>query len=147
MAASPDPESTSGHGPGGTGGHGSRAIIAALLANGAIATAKFVGFAITGASSMLAEAVHSVADSGNQALLLLGARRSRRAADDVHAFGYGRESYFWAFVVALVLFTRPSTSSATPNRSRTPRGRSASSGSPWWPRATRSGPPWSRPGR
>ena len=105
MAASPDPESTSGHGPGGTGGHGSRAIIAALLANGAIATAKFVGFAITGASSMLAEAVHSVADSGNQALLLLGARRSRRAADDVHAFGYGRESYFWAFVVALVLFT------------------------------------------
>ena len=85
-------------------GGGRRAIIAALLANLGIAIAKFVGFALTGASSMLAEAVHSCADSGNQGLLLLGSRRARRDADPDHPFGYGRERYFWAFVVALVLF-------------------------------------------
>jgi cation diffusion facilitator family transporter len=82
-----------------------KAIIAALIANGGIAVAKFVGFAITGAASLLAEAVHSVADTSNQALLLLGGRRARAAASDLHPFGYGRERYFWAFVVALVLFS------------------------------------------
>jgi len=87
------------------GGHGSAAILAALGANLAIAVAKFVGFLITGSSSMLAESVHSVADSGNQALLLVGGRRARRAADDEHPFGYGRDRYFYAFVVALVLFS------------------------------------------
>ena len=88
------------------GGHGStRAIIAALLANLAIAVAKFVGFLFTGSSSMLAESVHSVADSANQGLLLLGGKRARKAADAEHPFGYGRERYFWSFVVALVLFT------------------------------------------
>jgi cation diffusion facilitator family transporter len=84
---------------------GTRAIIAALGANLGIAVAKFVGFLITGSSSMLAESAHSVADSGNQGLLLFGGRRARRAATEEHPFGYGRDRYFYAFVVALVLFT------------------------------------------
>src|SRR5688500_2690734 len=87
------------------GGHGTRAVVAALLANAGIAIAKFVGFIITGSASMLAESIHSAADSGNQGLLLLGGKRARRAADATHPFGYGRERYFWAFVVALVLFS------------------------------------------
>ena len=78
--------------------------MAALLANLGIAVAKFVGFALTRSSSMLAEAVHSCADSGNQGLLLLGGRQAARKADDDHPFGYGRARFFWAFVVALVLF-------------------------------------------
>ena len=82
-----------------------KAILAALAANMGIAAAKFVGFAFTGAASMLAEGVHSVADSGNQALLLLGGARAQKAATPEHPFGYGRERYFWAFVVALVLFS------------------------------------------
>lgn len=85
--------------------HGGGAIIAALLANLAIAVAKFVGFVLTGSSSMLAESVHSVADSGNQALLLVGGRRAKREADEQHPFGHGRDRYFYAFVVALVLFS------------------------------------------
>jgi cation diffusion facilitator family transporter len=86
-------------------GGGTRAIVAALFANLGMAIAKFVAFAFTGASSMLAEAIHSCADTGNQALLLLGGRLSRRDATPIHPFGYGRERYFWSFVVALVLFT------------------------------------------
>jgi cation diffusion facilitator family transporter len=82
-----------------------RAIFAALLANAGIAAAKFVGFLITGSSSMLAEGVHSVADTSNQGLLLLGQRQSRKEADPLHQFGYGRSRYFYSFVVALVLFT------------------------------------------
>jgi cation diffusion facilitator family transporter len=81
-----------------------RAIVAALAANLGIAVAKLIGFAVTGAASMLAEAVHSIADTSNQGLLLLGGRRARRAATVAHPFGYGRERYFWAFIVALVLF-------------------------------------------
>ncbi|MCB0996335.1 MAG: cation diffusion facilitator family transporter [Acidimicrobiales bacterium] len=84
---------------------GTKAIIAALLANLGIAIAKFIGFLVTGASSMLAESVHSIADSGNQALLLLGNKRARKSESEDRAFGYGRERYFWAFVVALVLFS------------------------------------------
>ena len=84
---------------------GTRAIIAALTANLGIAITKFVAFILTGSSSMLAESVHSVADSGNQVLLLLGGKRSRRQATPEHPFGYGRERYFWAFVVSIVLFT------------------------------------------
>jgi len=82
-----------------------RAIIAAFLANLGIAAAKFVAFLFTGAASMLAETVHSLADTGNQALLLLGSSRAGRAASPEHPFGYGRERYFWSFVVALVLFS------------------------------------------
>jgi cation diffusion facilitator family transporter len=82
-----------------------RAIVAAFLANLGIAAAKLVAFFFTGAASMLAESVHSLADTGNQALLLLGAKRSRRAPTADHPFGFGRERYFWAFVVALVLFS------------------------------------------
>ncbi len=82
-----------------------KAIIAAFLANSAIAVAKFVGFLLTGAASMLAEAVHSSADAGNQGLLFLGGARARKTATPEHPFGYGRERYFWSFVVALVLFT------------------------------------------
>ena len=84
------------------GGH--KAIIAAFLANLGIALAKFAGFFITGASSMLAEAVHSVADSGNQGLLLLGVARAQQPESVERPFGHGRERYFWAFIVALVLF-------------------------------------------
>lgn len=82
-----------------------RAIIAAMLANAGIALAKFVAYLVTGSASMLAESIHSVADTANQGLLLLGGRQSRRAADEEHQFGYGRERYFWSFVVALVLFS------------------------------------------
>jgi cation diffusion facilitator family transporter len=87
-----------------TGG-GTRAIIAALLANAGIAVAKFVGYLITGSSSMLAESVHSVADTSNQGLLLLGGNRAKRAATTEHPFGYGRDRYFYSFVVALLLFS------------------------------------------
>lgn len=84
---------------------GTKAIIAALLANAGIAVAKFVGYLITGSSSMLAEAVHSVADTSNQGLLLLGGKRAQRAATAEHPFGYGRDRYFYSFVVALLLFS------------------------------------------
>jgi cation diffusion facilitator family transporter len=89
----------------GSEGHGIRAVIAALLANLGIAVAKLVGFLLTGASSMLAEAFHSVADSGNQAMLLAGGRVARRGPDRRHPFGHGRARYFAAFLVAVVLFT------------------------------------------
>jgi cation diffusion facilitator family transporter len=82
-----------------------RAIVAAFLANLGIALAKFVAFAVTGAASMLAEGVHSVADTGNQGLLFLGGRRARKPPTRQHPFGFGRERYFWSFVVAVVLFT------------------------------------------
>lgn len=79
--------------------------MAALAANAGIAAAKFVGFFFTGSSSMLAEGVHSIADTANQGLLLLGSRTSKRRADTEHQFGYGRDRYFYAFVVALMLFS------------------------------------------
>lgn len=84
---------------------GTKAIVAALAANLGIAVSKFVAYVITGSSSMLAESIHSIADSGNQGLLLLGKKRSERARTPQHPFGYGRERYFYAFVVAVVLFT------------------------------------------
>ncbi|NEA40059.1 cation diffusion facilitator family transporter [Streptomyces sp. SID11385] len=84
---------------------GTKAIVAALSANLAIAVSKFVAFAFSGSSSMLAEGVHSVADSGNQALLLLGKKRSERAATPQHPFGYGRERFLYAFLVSIVLFS------------------------------------------
>src|ERR1700758_1056686 len=82
-----------------------RAVIAALAANLAIAIAKFAAFLVTGSASMLAESVHSLADTGNEALLLIGRGRSRRARTAEDPFGFGRERYFYAFVVAVMLFT------------------------------------------
>jgi len=84
---------------------GTRAVLAALVANLGIAVAKFVAFAFTGSSAMLSEGVHSLADSGNQVLLLVGGRRATRAASDEHPFGYGRSRYVYAFIVAIVLFS------------------------------------------
>lgn len=84
---------------------GSKAIVAALLANFGIAVSKFVAFLLTGSSSLLAESAHSLADTGNQGLLLIGGRRAQREATARHPFGYGRDRYFYAFVVALVLFS------------------------------------------
>jgi len=86
-------------------GGGNRAIVAALAANLGIAVTKFIAYLLTSSSSMLAESVHSLADSGNQLLLLVGGKRARRAADDEHPFGYGRERYVFAFVVSIVLFS------------------------------------------
>jgi len=83
---------------------GTKAVIAALTSNLVIAVSKFVAFAFTGSSSMLAEGVHSVADSGNQVLLLIGGRRAERHADPEHPFGYGQERYVYGFLVAVVLF-------------------------------------------
>ncbi|MGS0561401.1 cation diffusion facilitator family transporter [Microbacterium aurugineum] len=84
---------------------GNKAIVAAFLANLGIALAKFVAWALSGSASMLAEAIHSVADSGNQLLLMLGGRKARREADRAHPFGYGRERYVYAFVVSIILFS------------------------------------------
>ncbi|MEV4334851.1 cation transporter [Streptomyces sp. NPDC049597] len=84
---------------------GTKAIVAALAANLAIAAAKFVAFLFSGSSSMLAESVHSLADSGNQGLLLLGGKRAQREATPQHPFGYGRERYIYAFLVSIVLFS------------------------------------------
>ncbi|MFE9679552.1 cation diffusion facilitator family transporter [Streptomyces sp. NPDC006259] len=84
---------------------GTRAIVAALAANLAIAASKFVAFAFSGSSSMLAEGVHSLADSGNQALLLVGGKKAQREATPQHPFGYGRERYIYAFLVSIVLFS------------------------------------------
>lgn len=81
-----------------------RAVLAALGANLAVATAKFVAWFFTGSASMLAEGIHSVADTSNQALLLLGRSRSHKPATTAHPFGHGQEAYFWAFLVAIVLF-------------------------------------------
>ncbi|QCR18475.1 cation diffusion facilitator family transporter [Agrococcus sp. SGAir0287] len=85
--------------------HGTRAVIAAFLANTGIGITKLVAWLLSGSASMLAEAIHSFADSVNQLLLLLGGRLARRKADQEHPFGYGRERYVWAFVVALILFS------------------------------------------
>ena len=84
---------------------GTRAIVAALAANLGIAVTKFIAYLLTQSSSMLAESIHSVADSGNQALLLLGGKRARREATPEHPFGFGRERYVYAFIVAIVLFS------------------------------------------
>src|SRR5665811_2598358 len=92
---------------------GTKAVVAALLANVGIAVMKFAAWALTGAASMLAEAIHSVADAGNQALLLIGGKRSRREATEEHPFGFGRERYIYC-----LLYTSPSPRDRT--RSRMP---------------------------
>jgi len=84
---------------------GTKAVVAALLANTGIAVTKFAAWALTQSASMLAEAIHSVADAGNQALLLVGGKRAQRDATEEHPFGYGRERYVYAFIVAIVLFS------------------------------------------
>jgi len=81
-----------------------KAVVAAMIANAIIAVAKFAASAITGSSAMLSEGIHSVADTGNQALLLFGNRRSHRPADRQHPLGYGQELYFWSLIVAMILF-------------------------------------------
>ncbi|MCP2326696.1 cation diffusion facilitator family transporter [Hamadaea flava] len=86
-------------------GGGTKAVVAALAANLGIATTKFIAAALSGSSSMLAEAIHSVADSGNQVLLLFGGKRAQRAATPQHPFGYGRERYIYSFIVSIVLFS------------------------------------------
>ena len=86
-------------------GSGTKAVVTALAANIGIAIAKFVGYILTGSSSMLAESVHSVADSSNQLLLLIAGKRATRKASEVHQFGYGRVRYVAAFVVSIILFT------------------------------------------
>jgi cation diffusion facilitator family transporter len=84
---------------------GTKAIVAALLANTGIAVTKFIAWAFSGSSAMLAEGVHSVADAGNQALMLLGGKVAKRKADQEHPFGYGRERFVYAFVVSIILFS------------------------------------------
>lgn len=85
-------------------GGSTRVVVLAMIANAGIAAAKFVAAAVTGSSAMMAEGVHSVADSGNQALLLLGAARAKKASDAAHPLGYARETYFWAMLVSIILF-------------------------------------------
>ena len=86
-------------------GGGNKAVVAALLANTGIAVTKFAAWALTQSASMLAEAIHSLADAGNQVLLLVGAKRAKREADELHQFGFGRERYVYSFIVAIVLFS------------------------------------------
>ena len=99
------PEAHDTHADGGGHAHGTKAIVAAFFANLGIAIAKFIGYGVTGASSMLAEGIHSLADTSNQGLLILGQRLSKRQPTEKHPFGYGRDRYFWAFVVSMVLFS------------------------------------------
>ncbi|MGW7683533.1 cation diffusion facilitator family transporter [Kribbella sp. NPDC054772] len=86
-------------------GGGNKAVVAALLANTGIAITKFAAWALTLSASMLAEAIHSLADAGNQVLLLVGGQRAKRAADELHQFGFGRERYVYSFIVSIVLFS------------------------------------------
>ncbi len=110
---------------------GNRAIVAALLANVGIALVKLLAFFLSGSSSMLAESVHSFADTGNQVLLLLGGRKSRRQADDAHPFGYGRERYVYAFVVSIILFSVGGVFSVVEGIQKLQQPHALEN--PWWP--------------
>lgn len=97
---------TEGHSDSAKAGKGAtRAVLAALLGNLGVAISKFVAWIFTGSSAMLAETLHSLADTGNQVFLLLGLKLGRKPPDENHPFGYGRERYFWAFIVALSIFS------------------------------------------
>jgi len=85
-------------------GSSKKVIYAALFGNGAIAISKFVASAITGSSAMFSEGIHSVVDTGNQALLLFGLRQAKKPADKNYPFGHGKEIYFWSFIVAILIF-------------------------------------------
>jgi cation diffusion facilitator family transporter len=89
---------------GGSSNNPLKVVLVALVGNGLIAVAKFVAYTFTGSSAMLAEAVHSVADTGNQVLMVLGLKRAQKPPDQEHPYGYGKETYFWSFVVALSIF-------------------------------------------
>ena len=91
------------------GGSPLKVVVTALLVNGGITILKFIAFAFTASSAMLAEAFHSVADTGNQALMILGLKRAERPPDQTHPYGYGKETYFWSFVVAMTMFTLGAT--------------------------------------
>jgi cation diffusion facilitator family transporter len=91
--------------PAAGGADSTRAVLLALAANGAIAAAKYTAAALTGSGAMLAEAVHSTADCGNQLLLLLGMKRAKRPPNAEYPLGFGKETYFWSFIVAIMLFT------------------------------------------
>jgi cation diffusion facilitator family transporter len=110
---------------------GSRAILAALAANLGIAIVKFIAFLLSGSSSLLAESVHSLADTGNQGLLLLGGRKARRVADVSHPFGYGRERFVYAFVVSIILFSVGGVFSITEGIEKIQHPHALEN--PWWP--------------
>ncbi|MCK5310010.1 MAG: cation diffusion facilitator family transporter, partial [Thermoplasmata archaeon] len=93
------------HIPGSMEGGSRKAIVAAFFANLGIAIAKVIGFMFTGAASMLAEAIHSFADTSNQGLLILGGKMAKKERSKEHPFGYGRERYFWSFIVAMIIFS------------------------------------------
>ena len=85
-------------------GSSKKVIYAALIGNGIIAVTKFIASAITGSSAMFSEGIHSVVDTGNQILLLVGLKQAKKPADDRYPFGHGKEIYFWSFVVAILIF-------------------------------------------
>lgn len=87
------------------GGESTKVVVLALLANLGIAIAKLIGAMVSGSASMLAEAVHSLVDTANQVLLLIGGKKARKAPTDAHPLGYGREAFFWSFLVAILLFS------------------------------------------
>ncbi len=109
------------------------AVIAAMVSNGGIAITKFVAAAVSGSSAMLAEGIHSVVDTGNQAFMLLGLKRAKKPADKLHPFGYGPELYFWAFIVAVLLFSLGSGLSIWEGVRALLHGETEHSGIPWLP--------------